>query len=243
MTDVEPMKILVVDDDEDAADALGELFEMEGHAVSVAYNGEAAVTAYRENDFDIAFMDIMMPGKNGVESFFEIRRLKPDAKVYMMTGFSVEQLVRQAVDNGAMGVLSKPLDLKKVQTSLESVKPAGVVLIAEDDPDLGPQLADLVGAGGYAVRLVTNGQEALQQVECGNVDVLILDLKLPVIDGIEVYTSLKQRNAAPPTIIVTGHGGEHANTIDAMRDVSVTGVLNKPFDPGDLLERLKVLAA
>ena len=44
-----------------------------------------------------------MPGKNGVESFFEIRRMKPDAKVFMMTGYSVEQLVQQAIDHGALG--------------------------------------------------------------------------------------------------------------------------------------------
>jgi DNA-binding response OmpR family regulator len=243
MTDATSLNILVVDDDADAADSLVELFEMDGHNASVAYNGEDAIQAYRNGDFDITFMDIMMPGKNGVESFFEIRKLKPDAKVYMMTGYSVEQLVQQAIENGAMGVLSKPLDLSKVKATLESVKPDGVVLIAEDDPEFGPQLADLVGMGGYAVRLVTNGEEALRVADREHIDVLILDLKLPVIDGIEVYTNMKQREVVPPTIIITGHAGDNQSTLDAMRDVSVTGILNKPFDPADLLDRLKALAA
>jgi len=96
------LKILVVDDDEDAADSLAELFEMEGHDVLVAYSGDDAIKAYTEQDFDISFMDIMMPGKNGVESFFEIRRIKPSAKVFMMTGYSVEQLVQQAIDQGLL---------------------------------------------------------------------------------------------------------------------------------------------
>lgn len=243
MSEMISLRILVVDDDVDAADSLAELFEMEGHQVTVAYRGETAIEAYRNTAFDIAFMDIMMPGKNGVESFFEIRKLQPDARVYMMTGFSVEQLVQQAIDNGAMGVLSKPLSMEKVHAALEDVKPDGVVLIAEDDPEFGPQLAELVGSGGYSVRLVTNGEDAIRLADQERVDVMILDLKLPVIDGIEVYTNMKRRDAVPPTIIITGHADEHESTLDAMRDVSITGVLNKPFDPADLLDRLKVLAA
>ena len=91
------LRILVVDDDADNANSLGELFEMEGHRPLVVYDGEGAIAAYLKEDFDIAFMDVMMPGKNGVESFLEIKRLKPLAKVYMMTGYSVEQLLQQAI--------------------------------------------------------------------------------------------------------------------------------------------------
>ncbi|MDH3740587.1 MAG: response regulator [Hyphomicrobiales bacterium] len=237
------LRILVVDDDTDAADSLAELFDMEGHDVQVAYSGESAIQAYRDGDFDIAFMDIMMPGKNGVESFFEIRKLRPDAKVYMMTGFSVEQLVQQAIENGAMGVLSKPLDLQKVVAVVDEVKPEGVVLIAEDDPNFGPQLADMISQGGYACKLAADGQEALDCMSSDNIDILILDLKLPVIDGIEVYTQLKGSDRTVPTIIITGQDDEHADTLQAIKDVKVTGILNKPFDPAILLDQLKKLAA
>ena len=112
------MRILVVDDDADAADALAELFELEDHDVTVAYSGEKAISAYQTNDFDLAFMDIMMPGINGVDSFFEIRKSKPDAKVYFMTGFSTGELVERALKEGALGVLPKPLDPMEVLTVL-----------------------------------------------------------------------------------------------------------------------------
>lgn len=239
------LKILVVDDDEDAADSLAELFEMEGHEVTVAYSGEDAIHAYTHSDFDISFMDIMMPGKNGVESFFEIRRMKPNAKVFMMTGYSVEQLVQQAIDHGAMGVLGKPVEPTKVLSMLEDVKPAGIVLIAEDDPDFGPQLAEVIAESGFECKLVNNGQEAIDLVSApdSNIDVMILDLQLPVIDGIEVYSRLQKNNQGVPTIIITGHGAEHAETLESMRDMSVTGILNKPFDPSVLLAQLEQIAA
>ena len=46
-----------------------------------------------------------------------------------------------------------------------------------------------------------------------------------------------------PTIIITGHGVEHTETLDSMRDMSVTGILNKPFDPSLLLAQLEQIAA
>lgn len=104
------LKLLVVDDDTDAADSLAELFEMEDHEVTVAYNGQAAIDAFEKEKFDMAFMDIMMPGKNGVDSFFEIRQKNPEAQVYFMTGFSTDDLVDRALAEGALGVLPKPLD-------------------------------------------------------------------------------------------------------------------------------------
>ena len=91
------LRILVVDDDADNAYSLGELFELEGHSVQVALSGEDAIAAYLAADFDLAFMDVMMPGLNGVESFIEIRKMRPEARVYMMTGYSVEQLLQQAL--------------------------------------------------------------------------------------------------------------------------------------------------
>jgi two-component system, NtrC family, response regulator HydG len=112
------LQILVVDDDEDNANSLAEIFEMQGHAVTTANSGRDAIRAYEHKNFDIAFMDIAMPGKNGVESFFEIRKFKPQARVYMMTGYSVEALVEQAIENGALGVLYKPVDLNKVLSLL-----------------------------------------------------------------------------------------------------------------------------
>lgn len=237
------LKILIVDDDKDAADSLAELFEMEDHTVTVVYSGQEAINAYTKLDFDVAFMDIMMPGKNGVESFFEIRKLKPEAKVFMMTGYSVEQLVKQAIDHGAMGVIGKPVDPRKVLSMLDEVKPHGIVLIAEDDPEFGPQLEEVIATSGFACKLVKSGSEALQMVSENAVDVMILDLNLPVIDGIEVYSKLQNDNHAIPTIIITGHAADHADSLSTMRDMSITGVLNKPFDPSVLLSKLDELAA
>ncbi len=72
---------------------------------------------------------------NGVETFFEFRKIRPEVKVMLMTGFSLEQLIAQAVENGALGVLRKPFEIKDLLDVLDQVKPRGMVLVADDDPE------------------------------------------------------------------------------------------------------------
>ncbi len=104
------LRILVVDDDVENAASLAELFEADDHRVTVAHDGQQAIDAYALADFDLSFFDVMMPVKNGVESFLEIRMMHPNAKVYFMTGYSESELLDKARGGGAMGVFGKPAD-------------------------------------------------------------------------------------------------------------------------------------
>ncbi len=114
-----PLNILVVDDDVANADSLAELFAMDDHRVIVAYDGEQAIAAFNGHKVDIGFFDMMMPGKNGVDSFIEIRKQHPDARVYFMTGYSADDLLSKAMANGAKGVFGKPVDLPRVLDVIE----------------------------------------------------------------------------------------------------------------------------
>lgn len=232
------LRILVVDDDRDHADSLADLFALEGHRPEVAYCAQDAIDKFLKNDFDLAFIDVVMPGMNGVESFLEIRRSKPDSKVFMMTGYSVEQLLRQAVDNGALGVLNKPCDPGRISEALDEAAPAGIVLVAEDDPDFGPELCNGIASSGKVCELVTNGKDALARVEKGGVDVLVLDLKMPLINGVDVYKTLKDHGKAVPTVMITACADEFEDKLASLDDFTVSGILTKPFDLPALLERL-----
>jgi CheY-like chemotaxis protein len=232
------LNILVVDDDEDNACSLGELFELEGHRVTVVHSGEEAISAYLNSEFDIAFMDVMMPGCNGVESFMAIRKLKPDARVYMMTGYSVEQLLQQAIDNGAMGVLTKPIDIDKLMRAVNDAAPTGIVLFADDDPGCGRKLKTLMDDAGLECDLLRSSADEARE----DSRVLIIDTGRPLIEGMDIYARLKRDGKLRPAIIVTARAPESEDTLSALRDIAVTGILNKPFDPLSLLGRLDRLA-
>lgn len=230
--------ILVVDDDRDFAESLADALELVGHDVMLAFSGEEAVKLFRENDFDITFMDVKLPGKNGVESFFEMRRMKPASRVIMMTGYSVPQLLEQAVENGAWDVMHKPLEMQKVLKMVEKIKPCGV-LIADDDPDFLKSIQDVLGSEGYSVHVAKDGEEVLKQLQVKKVDVLILDLRMPVMSGLDTYRKMKEAGTCVPTIIVTAYRSEETESISTLEDLCVYGILNKPFDTKALFDAIE----
>ena len=235
------LNIFIVDDNQDFAESLADLLILDGHHVELAFDGETAIEKFRGQNYDITFMDVKLPDMNGVESFFEIRKINPQAKVVLMTGYSVEQLVGQAVENGALGVLSKPIGMPQILEQLEKVKPNGIILLTDDDQDFIDSLKDVLAYHNYRVIVAHTGQEALDRILANNIDVLILDLKLPILSGLEVYLTLKEQNRVIPTIIVTGYPVEEAENIDQLNSMSISGCFIKPFDPQDLLDAIKLI--
>ena len=238
-----PMDILVVDDDVDNATSLGELLELEGHRVHVVHSGEEAVRISKEQHFNISFMDVVLPGLNGVDSFLEIKRMRPDSRVYMMTGYSVEQLLTQALNGGALGVLEKPFDPMAILQLTNEVGPSGMVLAQPGNSpagDAGSFIRKTLTDNGIACRHMTNafvGEDRFCRDE-----VVLLDLPSPLMDGMQTYQHMRAMGLVAPTVMVPHARNGQAASLHPLSDVAVTGILNKPFDPLELLNKLPHLA-
>jgi two-component system, NtrC family, response regulator HydG len=228
------MRIFIVDDDQDHAESVADILELHGHSVHVSLSGEQAVERYRDQDFDVVLMDVKLPGMNGVETFFEFKKIRSTARVLMMTGYSVEQLVAQAVENGALGVLHKPFAVDQLLQMIEQVKPRGMVLVADDDPNFAASLEPILRRNGYVVEIARNGREALEKALAPGVNCLILDLRMPLLSGLEVYIALRENGTPIPTIFVTGFADEEHAAVLRLQQFT-EGLLVKPFDPADLL--------
>lgn len=81
-------RILVVDDEEAVRTLIELILERDGHHVEVAANGQAGVDAVSDIPFDLAFVDLLMPGKDGMRTIAEIRRIAPLLPVVAMSGMS-----------------------------------------------------------------------------------------------------------------------------------------------------------
>ena len=112
--------VLVVDDDKGIRFTLEGIIEDEGYKVRGAEDGYQAIELVKEINFHWVFMDIRMPGINGVETYLEIKKISPESRVVMMTGFSVEELVNLALEEGVFAVLYKPLPVEQVLNILSS---------------------------------------------------------------------------------------------------------------------------
>jgi len=233
--------VMIVDDDRDLAESLAEMLELQGHTVQVASNGQEAVECHRKNEFDITFMDVRMPVMNGVDSFFAIRVLRPNAKVVLMTGYE-ESMVAKALAAGALGLPTKPFQMDDLLAKLaDATRP--VVLVADDDADFVEGLAELLAVHGYSAAIASTGAAAVARVKSGAVGVLILDLRMPIMNGLEVYEELRKHGNSPPTVIVTGHAADAQDSLMALRAMSVSDCVEKPVDPKILIEKISRLLA
>ncbi len=104
------LRVLVVEDDKDFAEGLAELLESRGHSVSLAATGEDGVNLFLEHDFDLAFLDAVLPGLSGADALQAMKDVKPDTEIVMMTGHNAGRYTRVAREMGAQEVLQKPFE-------------------------------------------------------------------------------------------------------------------------------------
>ena len=115
------VRIMIVDDDEDLAESLADLLKVYGYEVDIATNGREALQRAEAADFDVTFMDVRMPVMNGVDSCLAIKRIKPQARIVMMTGFK-EPMLALATAAGAEGPLQKPFSPELMLHVVEAVR-------------------------------------------------------------------------------------------------------------------------
>ncbi len=114
-------KVLVVDDDSGITDTLEDIFQDAGYDVTTASDGYSAIEKVKEGSYDVALLNIKMPGMNGVETYREIKKISPSIRVILMTAYSVLDLVKNGLEEGAVGVFYKPLNIDKVLDFVGSV--------------------------------------------------------------------------------------------------------------------------
>lgn len=122
------LRFLIVDDTRFMRLMLTDILrKLDYEVVGEADNGEKAVALYRELKPDVVFMDISMPGMDGVEALRQIRRMDPKSVVIICSAVSQQDLIDGAVKEGASGYVMKPFKPKQIREVIEKVKPAGAV--------------------------------------------------------------------------------------------------------------------
>lgn len=232
------LRILVVDDDRDFAEGIADALELEGHEITLAHSGEEALETFTETEFDLTFMDVKMPGWNGVESFREFRRRFPGAKVVMMTAYSLDTLLDIAAEKGVIGAFHKPLAFGEVQALLDRIRQDTRVLIVDDDVDFAREMRDVLEVAGYSVRSCFDGSTAIQRCIDEPFDAMILDLRLPGASGAEVYDAVRRSCPGLRIVTVTGYELSALDHRPAPNTIDPEFVLRKPFNPDQLLELL-----
>jgi signal transduction histidine kinase/ActR/RegA family two-component response regulator len=115
--------ILLVDDEDMVIDATSEMLETLGYSVNVARSGEEAILFCRKNNdkIDLVILDIVMPAMNGVEAYGILKKINPQIKVLLSSGYSVNESVTKMLDNGCQGFIQKPFNLTQLSQKVREV--------------------------------------------------------------------------------------------------------------------------
>jgi DNA-binding NtrC family response regulator len=111
--------ILVVDDEKIVRDFFLDVAQSLGGNVETAEDGDRAVQKCRSRHYDMVFLDMRMPHMNGLDTCKTILNIDPTVKVVMMSGYSEDRLMDEAISCGAMAKISKPFDLKLILGLIE----------------------------------------------------------------------------------------------------------------------------
>jgi DNA-binding NtrC family response regulator len=117
----EPIRLLLVDDEEGYVNVLANRMSLRGVDVSKAYNGSEAIRILRRNDFDVAVLDLKMEDMDGIEVLKIFKKMDPDLMVIMLTGHGSAQAASDGISLGAFDYLTKPCDFSEL---LEKIRKA-----------------------------------------------------------------------------------------------------------------------
>ncbi len=236
-----PLKILLVDDDENFCKSLSMVLAEKGYSMVNVFDGLAAIEEVRKTDFDFVFMDIKMPVMNGVETFKEIKKIRPDATVIMMTAYSVEELIREALEEGAFDVLHKPLDIDNVLNIIKNAKSeqnGRLILIIDDDETISSSLSQIFEEKGFKTKVAAKAEDAFEIAKSNDIDIVLIDMKLPTLNGLETYLELRKLKPEIIAIMMTAYPQETNQLVQQAIESTAYTCIYKPFSMNKLLNLL-----
>jgi DNA-binding NtrC family response regulator len=230
--------ILIVDDNIGLTKTMSFALKRHGYTVTTAKDGREAIARVKETPFDTIFMDIRMPLTNGVDTYKEIRKIRPGTVVIMMTAYAVEELVAEALEEGAYGIIYKPLDIEKVVSLIEEAtqaKKGVLILVVDDDHGTCTTLKNILVKRSYSVSTAHTGDEAILMAKDHAHDIVFIDVKLPTINGVETYLAIRDANPETVAVMMTAYRQEMADLVQQAIDNHAYTCLYKPLDMEQLL--------
>lgn len=106
------IRVLLVDDEKQFVDVLAERLETRDFDVTIAYSGDEALEAVKSKPLDVVVLDVLMPGRDGIDTLVEIKRMKPILEVIMLTGNATVESAVEGMKIGAFDYLMKPTETK-----------------------------------------------------------------------------------------------------------------------------------
>src|SRR6185437_1066779 len=139
-----PASILVVDDEDDTCRNLSDILTDLGYQVDTALDGFTALELVRKKPYDVALLDLKMPGMDGLTLYRELKKIRSGTVAIVVTAYASGDTTREALAAGAWQVLPKPVDFPRLLGLVNEALDQPMVMVVDDDHDLCANLWDLL---------------------------------------------------------------------------------------------------
>ncbi len=255
------MPVLVVDDNPTNRSWLEAMLKNWAMRPTLAADGFEALELLARQPYPLILLDGHMPGMSGFDVAQQIQEDRRSATVIMLTSSGERGDAKRCQALGIRGYLTKPVSQDELLTTIRllqnpdhtassalitrhTVRELGrslSILLAEDNPVNQKLAVTILHRRGYHVTVVNNGQEALDTLQAAHFDLVLMDMQMPVMDGLEACQHIRAMQAAGqlpalPIIALTANAmsGDRERYLQAGMD----GYISKPIDATRTLEEI-----
>ncbi len=245
--------ILLVEDDDPVRDLIVAILQPLGYQVIAVDSAAEAIRCWRSAaastsarpPIDLLITDVRMPGMKGPELVEMLRKEESALKVLFISGCA-------DVENGGDGeltgasLLSKPFSpdalVRKVREILDCPSAGRRVLVVDDDPQIRDLLRTVFESSGYTVHAAGDGKQALAMVKGLRPDVVVTDIVMPEMEGIELIRLMRQV-ARDVRIVAMSGTGEDSPYLKGASLLGADAAVAKPLEIDSLLKMVRELLA
>lgn len=227
-------KILLVDDDPKLLKLLEDTLSTIGYTTISVNDGKKALHRLEQESFNLVITDISMPEMDGFELLEKIRTKHSRLPVIFITGNSKPDFIGKAHPEG---FLAKPFRISNLEEMIENTiegkedkikSTSRKILVVDDDDNYREMLVDALKVCNYDALSAASPKEALRILENSQYDIVISDIKMPVMDGVSFAKAIKEKYPELPIILTTAYHTFERFVNDKEKNIA-DGILQKPF--------------
>lgn len=239
--------ILIVDDDPLICETIQKGLKRNFYSTYIANSGKDAIDILNNNKIDIILLDIFIPDISGINLMKQVKQKWGQIEVIIITGNSSQEIAIQALRQGAIDYLEKPINYEELNTTIgravekiiekSKLQYSYSILLVDDEKELTNRLSKILKKERYHVLVANNGKEGIDICMKNKVDIIIADIEMPIMNGIKLLEKVKKNQSVVEVIMMTGNGDENL-AIEALKKGAIN-YLRKPIDLAELLISIK----
>ncbi|MES2504388.1 MAG: response regulator [Myxococcota bacterium] len=221
-------KVLICDGQELIRQVLSQFLSKKGLDVTVASTGSECLQLAATNKFDAFILDLTTPDIDGISLINQLKAKSPNSRFILMSAQPSDAIEQENANTGFQ-FFKKPFSLHSIFEGLKSLggKKATRILVVDDQDFLRELLADYLHQKGFDVKEARNGQEAVEMARKNEFDGILMDIRMPDLDGILALKKLQAEGIHTPVILMSGF-----SDITSREDAKALGAVDflpKPF--------------